>query len=165
MRTDGRTDMTKLIVAFRCFANVPNYYPKQYSRCAILVYFLYDINRFLKWIWCLVQLGFPCQNFVLTCLLKQFLIHEWQLFAFVFPSTFFIQGFHYGVRKRCASLHRPAFICTLTELLFQNTAFHSPSITTFSSALSQLSLTLAISHWQTRIQTRTKQVTMNTTSF
>ena len=43
---DRRTDMTKLIVAFRYFANVPNYYPKHCSRCAM--YFLYDINRILK---------------------------------------------------------------------------------------------------------------------
>ena len=45
-RTDGRTDMTKLIVAFRYFANVPNYFPKHYSRGAM--YFLYDINRILN---------------------------------------------------------------------------------------------------------------------
>jgi hypothetical protein len=64
-QTDGRSDMTKLIVAFRYFANVPNYYPKQYSRGAM--YFLYDINRIFKWIWCHVPLGFPCQNFVFTC--------------------------------------------------------------------------------------------------
>jgi hypothetical protein len=64
-RTDGQTDMTKLIVAFRYFANVPNYYPKDCSRGAM--YLLYDINRIFKGIWCVVQFGFPCQNFVFTC--------------------------------------------------------------------------------------------------
>jgi len=46
MRTDGRTDMTKLIVAFRYFVNVPNYHPKEYSRGAM--YFMYDTNRILN---------------------------------------------------------------------------------------------------------------------